>query len=68
MVVGFYAEDIAFVVAGECGWVEDDAVEGAALLSEAAEPVEGVAFAEVVWGGVDVVCSEIIFCPIEVGL
>lgn len=44
----FHAEDLAFFVAGEGGWVEDDAVEGAALFGEAPEPVEGIAFAEVV--------------------
>jgi hypothetical protein len=52
-VVVLRAEDLALVVAGKGGGIEDDAGEGAALLREAAEPVEGVAFAEVMRTGIE---------------
>lgn len=66
--VVFDTEDLAVFIAGEGGRVEDDGIEAAALFCEAAEPVEGVAFAEVLGGGVDVVEFEVAACPVEVGL
>ena len=67
-VVLFDAEDFTVFVAGEGGGVEDDAVELAPLLGEAFEPVEGVAFAEVMVGGIELVEPEVVFGPIEIGL
>ncbi len=68
VVVFFNAEDFAFVIAGEGGGIEDDAVEGAALAGEAFEPVEGVSFAEVVVVGVEIVGTEVFFGPVEIDL
>ncbi len=67
-VVAFDAEDLAFVVAGEGGRVEDDGIELAALFCEAAKPVEGVAFAKVVFFGVHVIGPEIFAGPVEIDL
>ena len=67
-VVALDAEDLAFVVPGEGGRIEDDGVELAALLCEAAEPVESVAFAEVVLLGVHVVGPEVLAGPVEIDL
>ena len=63
----FEAEDFAVSVAAEGGWVEDDAVPGATGFGEAPEPFEGIAPAEEVGGGVEVVVEEIPFPPVEVG-
>ena len=67
-VVVLDAEDLAFVVAGEGGRVEDDGIEFPALLREAAKPVESVAFAKVVFFGVHVVGPEIFAGPVEIDL
>ena len=67
-VVLFDAEYIALFVAGEGGGIENDTVEFAALFGEAFEPVEGVAFAEIMVGGVEVVEAEVVFGPLEVRL
>jgi hypothetical protein len=67
-VVFFGAEDLAFVVAGEGGRIEDDAVEGAALAGEASEPVKGVALAEVMAIRIDLIEAHIVASPIEIGL
>lgn len=67
-VIAFDGEDVSFLVAGEGGRIEDDAVEAAALFGEALEPVEGVALAEVVVIGIEVVEDEIFAGPIEVWL
>ena len=67
-VVFFDAEYVALFVAREGGGIENDAVEFAALFGEAFEPVEGVAFAEVMVGGVELVEAEVVFGPLEVRL
>ena len=67
-VVLFDAEDLAFIVAGKSGRIEDDDVELTSLFGEAAEPVKGIAFAEVVIFGRDVVKAEIFAGPIEIDL
>ena len=67
-VVVFDAEDLAFVVAGEGGRVEDDGIELPALFREATEPVEGVALAKVVRLGGHVVGPEVLAGPIEIDL
>jgi len=68
VVVFFDSEDLAFVVAGEGGRIEDDAIECATLTGEAFEPVEGIAFAEVVVVGVEIVGLKVLTCPVEVNL
>lgn len=67
-VIFFDTKDLAFIVAGEGGGVEDDAVKRPALSGETFQPVEGIAFAEKVVGGVEVVDLKICFCPVEVDL
>ena len=67
-VVFFDAEYVALFVAGEGGGIENNAVELAALFGEAFEPMEGVAFAEVMFGGVLFVEAEVVLGPLEVGL
>ena len=67
-VVFFDAKDFAVFVAGEGGRVEDDAVEGAALFGEAFQPMEGVAFAEVMVFWAELVEAEVVLGPVEVGL
>lgn len=67
-VVVLDAEDLAFVVAGEGGRVEDDGVELPALFREAAKPVEGVAFAKVVLLGIHVIGPEVLAGPVEIDL
>ena len=68
VVVFFDAEDLALVVAGKGGGVEDDAVKRPALSGEAFEPVKGVSFAEIVVGGVELVGAEVVFGPVEIDL
>lgn len=67
-VVGFGTEDFSLVVAGEAWRVEDDSVEAASLFREATEPVEGVAFDEVMLLGIDGVESHVVAGPVEVRL
>jgi hypothetical protein len=47
---------------------EVNSVAGQALFGETAQPVEGVAFAEVVGGGVECVVRKISLCPIKIRL
>ena len=68
VVVFFDAEDLAFVVAGKGGGVEDDAVKRPALSGEAFEPVEGISFAEIMVGGIEIVGAEVVFRPVEIDL
>src|ERR1035437_8614780 len=68
MVIPFDAEHAAFFVAGKGRRVEDDGVKAPALFREAAEPVEGVAFAAMMGGGVELVVGEIALFPVEVRL
>ena len=61
-------EDMALVVAGEGGGIEDDPIEGAALFRKTTEPVKGVPLAKVLGLGIEVVEAEILASPVEVGL
>ncbi len=62
------AEDFPIGVAGKCGRVEHDGVEQAFLFGESPEPVECVAFAEMVGFRIEMVMGEIAFRPIEIRL
>lgn len=67
-VVGFGAKHLALLVSREARRVEDDAVKLSTLFREAAEPVEGIAFYEVVALRIDLVETHILSRPVEVGL
>ena len=68
VVVALHGEGFAFVIARESGGIEDDAIKGAPLASEAFEPVEGVAFAKIVLCWLEVVVEKILPSPVEIRL
>ena len=67
-VVFFDSKDLAFVVAGEGGGIEDDIVEGPPLFGEAAEPVEGISPTKVMILRRHSVEAEVFPSPVEVNL
>lgn len=66
--VFFDSENPAFFIAGKCGWIEHNGIEFPALFGKTLKPVKGIAFTEMMVGGIEMVVGKVSFCPIEIGL